>query len=350
MINIRPGRSNKIGMPFAPLLQNVVRAKCLSRLLRLSMIASMYLLCNETQAQVCSVSSTGIVFPNYSPIASAAVSSVGIVTVTCTWPQITPLVNALVCINLTAASPRNLLNGNNKLAYDLWTDPAHATQWGSTTAGTTPLSVMLTKPAGITASATLPFYGQVPGNQTTVPTANNAATPYSVTYTSQASALAGFYILKALPPTCVSLAVSAGVFPLTATDTVINNCTIVATGLTFQTGANGLLHQDLTAQGFLTVICTANDAYTIALSPGASANQTARTMTAALGSDTVKYQLYTDEALSLVWGDGTSGTVTSAGIGTGMPQTLAVFGKVPAQSPTPAPSIYSDIVIATVYF
>jgi spore coat protein U-like protein len=160
----------------------------------------------------------------------------------------------------------------------------------------------------------------------------------------------GFYLLNILPPTCASLTTAAGTFGFTASDTVINNCTIAATGLSFQTGASGLLNQDLTTQGSLTVQCTNNDAYKITLSPGASTVQTARTMVGTAGGATVNYQLYTDSARSLIWGDGTGGTVASTGTGTGNSQTIIIYGKVPAQSPTPRPTTYTDTITATIYF
>jgi spore coat protein U-like protein len=319
-------------------------------LLRILWIVGVCLLGRQAQAQSCSAAATAITFPNYSPIASTAVTSTGVVTVTCTWPAVTLNVNALVCLNLTAPSPRTMTQGASSLGFDLYTDAAHATQWGSSAAGTTPISVTLTKPSGTTLSTTVTFYGQVPGNQVTVPTADNASTVYSVTYGAQTSALVGFYLLNILPPTCASLTTAAGTFGFTASDTVINNCTIAATGLTFQTGASGLLNQDLTTQGSLTVQCTNNDAYKITLSPGASTVQTARTMVGTAGGATVNYQLYTDSARSLIWGDGTGGTVASTGTGTGNSQTIIIYGKVPAQSPTPRPTTYTDTITATIFF
>ena len=336
---------------YAGTLQRVSVAGRLRGWMRFLLLVTACLMCHQAQAQSCSASMTAITFPSYSPIASTAVTSTGTATVTCTWGTLTAA-NALVCLNLTATTPRSLVNGTHKLNYELYTDAARTTQWGATTLGTTPLSVVLSKPLfANTLSTSITFYGRVFGNQQTIPTVGNADTLYSVLYSAETSAVSGFYVpVLQAQPTCASLTTSAGSFPFTATATVINNCTIAAAGLTFQTGTSGLLNQALTTQGSLTIQCTDNDAYKITLSPGASTVQTARTMVGATGGGTVKYQLYTDAGLSLVWGDGTGGTSTSTGTGTGNSQTIVVYGRVPAQSPTPAPSTYTDTITATIYF
>lgn len=314
--------------------------------LRVLVLATAFFLCSQAQAQSCSVSATPITFPNYSPITSTAVTSTGTATVTCNWSGLV-LAKALVCLNLTATTPRNLVSGSNKLSYELYTDTGRTVAWGS---AATALSVVITQPLTPTSSTAVTFYGRVFGNQQTVPTTGNADTLYSVMYSGETSAMVGFTSVLLPTPTCASLTTSAGSFPFTASDTVINNCTIAAAGLTFQTGSSGLLNTDLTTQGSLTIQCTANDAYKITLSPGASNVQTARTMVGATGGGSVKYQLYTDINRTLIWGDGLGGTSTSTGLGTGNTQTIVVYGKVPAQSPTPAPSTYTDTVTATIFF
>lgn len=49
------------------------------------------------------------------------------------------------------------------------------------------------------------------------------------------------------------------------------------------------------------------------------------------------------------WGDGTAGTATVAGTGTGANQVIRMYGLVPAQT-TPSPGEYKDTVMATLYF
>ncbi|GAB3338074.1 hypothetical protein GCM10027565_36630 [Bordetella tumulicola] len=63
----------------------------------------------------------------------------------------------------------------------------------------------------------------------------------------------------------------------------------------------------------------------------------------------MRYQLYTSSARSVIWGDGTSGTAAVTAAGSGLAQTLTIYGSVPAQS-TPTPGTYRDTIIATISF
>lgn len=302
---------------------------------------------HAAQAQSCTTAATNVTFSSVSPISSASVAATGTLSVTCTWPSLTLTGNAQVCLNLNASSPRTLTNGSNALAYNLYTDAAHATPWGSATAGTTPISLTLTKPGSSnTATATATIYGQVSGNQTTVPTVGNSNTVYSQSFMgSVTSQNVGFYALIA--PSCASLTNSSGTFPFSASATVVNNCTISATNLAFATTST--LSSLLSATGALSVQCTNGDAYQIALSSGSSGTLTNRTMKAASGDNVVNYQLYQDASHSVVWGNGTSGSTMKTGLGSGLTQSIPVYGAVPAQT-TPPPGTYSDTITATISF
>ena len=65
-------------------------------------------------------------------------------------------------------------------------------------------------------------------------------------------------------------------------------------------------------------------------------------------SDTVDCELYTAALRSVAWGTNV-GVDTVGGVGDGTDQTLTVYGRVPAQA-TPAPSTYTDSVMATIAF
>ena len=54
---------------------------------------------NRASAQSCSAVASAISFGSVSPISHAAVSATGSVSVTCTWPAITLVPNAQVCLN-----------------------------------------------------------------------------------------------------------------------------------------------------------------------------------------------------------------------------------------------------------
>ncbi len=89
-----------------------------------------------------------------------------------------------------------------------------------------------------------------------------------------------------------------------------------------------------TATGTLTVACTNNDAWSIALSAGGGSGTTLtdRIMTRTGGSEKVHYQLYQNAAMTTPWGDGTAGTSTVAGTGTGLKQSITVYARVPQQT------------------
>ncbi|WP_322086649.1 spore coat U domain-containing protein [Burkholderia sp. BCC1999] len=301
----------------------------------------------HAQAESCTATASTVSFGSVSPISRASVAATGTVSITCTWSAITLTPNVLVCLNLGGTSPRSLVNGTNAMQYDLYLDAAHSVAWGSVYSGTTPASVTLVKPAlGTSASATVTIYGQITSNQPTVPTTGNNTTTYSQTFGGNTTSInAGFYLLGA--PTCASLTTSNGTFPFSATANVINNCNISATNVSF--GTASVLSGALTATGSITAQCTNGDAWKIALNGGGTGSVTARQMQRSGGGGTINYGLYTDAARSIAWGDGTSGSSTVTGVGTGTSQVVTVYGAVPAQT-TPAPGNYSDTITATISF
>jgi spore coat protein U-like protein len=301
----------------------------------------------HAQAETCTASASNVSFGSVSPIALGAVAATGTVSVTCTWSAISLTPSVLVCLNIGATSPRSLANGSSTMLYDLYQDAGHSVTWGSAYSGTTPASVTLVKPAlGTSASTTVTIYGQIAANQPTVPTTGNSSTVYSEAFTGSLTSMnAGFYLLVA--PTCASLTTSNGTFPFTASATVINNCNISATNVSF--GTAGTLSSTLAATGSITAQCTNGDAWKIALNGGGSGNVGARQMQRSGGGGTIGYGLYTNAAHSVPWGDGTGSSSTVTGVGTGTSQVVTVYGAVPAQT-TPAPGSYSDTITATISF
>lgn len=133
--------------------------------------------------------------------------------------------------------------------------------------------------------------------------------------------------------------------------TVQANCTIAADPLTFP--ATGLLTTAVNEETTLNVTCTDTTPYNVGLDAGTAAGSTvanrllAGTAPGNTGT-TVAYQLYQNAGRTTVWGN-TQGTDTVGGTGTGVPQTLTVYGQVPPQD-APAPDTYQSTVTATVYF
>ncbi|MFM0178067.1 spore coat U domain-containing protein [Paraburkholderia aspalathi] len=313
--------------------------------LLLALCALLGVLPQRASAQTCTASPSALSFGNVSPIGLSAVAATGTVSISCTWPAVTLTPSVQVCLNMGGTTPRALTIGANQLQYNLYQDAALSLPWGSTTLGTTPISVTLNKPVtGNTATTSVNFYGQITANQPTVPTTGNASTTYSQTL-SQTSLTYGFFLL--LAPGCAALTTSAGSFGFTASATVVNNCLISATNVAFT--STGVLSSALNASGAITARCTNGDAYQIALSSGLSGSVAARQMQRAGGGGAVNYQLYTDAAHTSAWGDGTAGTTMATGTGSGNAVSITVYGRVPAQT-TPMPGNYSDTITATISF
>jgi hypothetical protein len=116
---------------------------------------------------------------------------------------------------------------------------------------------------------------------------------------------------------------------------------VSASNLNF--GSVGVLRSAVDASSSVTVTCTNALPYTVALDGGLSGatNPTLRVLSQA--SQHVTYGLYRDSPRAQPWGD-SAGTNTAAGTGSGLAQTLTVYGRVPAQN-TPSPGTYSDTTI-----
>jgi spore coat protein U-like protein len=129
-------------------------------------------------------------------------------------------------------------------------------------------------------------------------------------------------------------------------------CTISATGVAFgaynpQSAAND------DATGTVNLACpTAVTAPIVALSKGGASTYSPRRMTS--GAFNLNYNLYTATARTVIWGDGTGGTVTvtlSGGTLSGGTRNFSrsIFGRVPGSQNVGAGS-YSDTITLTVTF
>ncbi|MFO1406079.1 MAG: spore coat protein U domain-containing protein [Steroidobacteraceae bacterium] len=155
----------------------------------------------------------------------------------------------------------------------------------------------------------------------------------------------------------VLLAVAGTAGAATKTDTmqvsatVSKNCVITAAPLNLGTfdGTN-----NLTASADINVRCTTGTTFGVALNTGSSGSYANRTLVN--GTDTLAYNLYTTNAYTTVWGDGTGTTGTRTGTGTGMAaanaQALTVYGRLLASANTGAVNsgTYTDTITATITY
>jgi len=138
------------------------------------------------------------------------------------------------------------------------------------------------------------------------------------------------------------------------TANVLANCSVTANALNFgdYTPADGAK----TGSSTISVRCTKNTGYSVALNGGLTSGGTIaqRLMQHASAADTLQYNLYTTSALTTILGDGTGGSTTSNGTGSGMgtASTITVYGSLPDSTVNQdaAPGAYSDTVTVTVTY
>lgn len=140
----------------------------------------------------------------------------------------------------------------------------------------------------------------------------------------------------------------------TATNTfqsriVIQSHCIVSATNTLDFGTSNLLLANNDQTTTFEVQCTNTTTYSIALNAGTTAGGTTATRKMiSAASATVDYQMFSDPARTLNWGN-TVPTDTVSGTGTGSAIIYTVYGRVPPQV-TPAPNTYTDLVTVTVTY
>ncbi len=157
----------------------------------------------------------------------------------------------------------------------------------------------------------------------------------------------------ALPLVIASVPAQAGTTTTTfaVTATVVNSCVINSAGA-MAFGSYDVNLGAVTDSSVISVNCTKNDTYTIALSYGGTGNAANRIMLNA--GNQLNYNLYTDSGYTKVWNNTCGGPNncdggTGAGPGAGNAQTYTVYGQIPAGQNAVAGS-YSDSITVTVTF
>ena len=141
-------------------------------------------------------------------------------------------------------------------------------------------------------------------------------------------------VLLACVLTCASIATQAA-----------GRCSVSTSGLNFGTyDVFSPLNDDIT--GTINVNCNNKTAYTLSLSSG-SGTFASRSMTS--GTHVLAYNLFLDSTRLTIWGDGSAGTGTVSGTGTGGNTATTVYGRIPARQNAFVGS-YSDVVTVTVTF
>ena len=301
-------------------------------------LALMLLWPARAQAQSCSTSAQNLAFGTIGT-PTAQRDTTADVTVTCSGTAGTAV---RVCLAVSAgtlpstATNRVMLNGLNTVDYDIATTPGGA-NWGNYLLGATGQEVTVTIGNSGNGTTTATMYGRIPSGQ------NKPAGTYTSSLSVQGRLPSGNSPCGNL--TGSSLTPSS----FTASVTLGGTCTIATSPVNFGTVAS--LASGLTATGGLTITCSNSMPYSIALNAGTTTGNTiaARKLSlGGVGAGVVSYQLYQDAGGTLLWGDGTTGSVY-LGTGSGTAQNVPVHARVPSQA-TPASGVYKDTVTATITY
>lgn len=129
--------------------------------------------------------------------------------------------------------------------------------------------------------------------------------------------------------------------------TVLPSCVVTATPLAFGTYTSTA---DSLQTNTLSVTCTVGTTYKVGLNAGqgTGATTTNRKMTGlTVTTSTLNYSLYSNSGRTTNWGNQSSDSVS--GTGTGLPQSLTVYGKIPSGQNVAADT-YNDTITVTVTY
>jgi len=252
----------------------------------------------------CTLSWTALNFGTYTGTLQTSVSTG---TVNCTSGSgYTIGLNAGTGVGATTTTRKMTGPGGATLNYQIFQNSARTVNWGNTT-GTDTVSG-----TGTGSNQTINVYAQV---------------------------LAG----QSLGPGTYTDTISTATTSFTVTAVVQATCSLSAIALAFGTYTGVVLK----AQSTLTINCTNTTAYTIGLNAGTSSGSTvtSRLLTGAGGVE-MGYSLFSDAARTVNWGLTTN---TVAGTGSGVAQTIPVYGQMPAGQPV-KPGTYNDTITATITY
>jgi spore coat protein U-like protein len=139
--------------------------------------------------------------------------------------------------------------------------------------------------------------------------------------------------------------VATGTLPVSAV--ILENCTVLATPMVFTPPQGGTAAVDSTST--ITLACTPNADFDVALNTGVNAVSGARNMKLATGADLLPYEIYQDANHTQIWGS-SAGTNTKAGTAPLGAAVYTAYGRIPANYPSVSAGAYADTVTVTVTF
>lgn len=156
--------------------------------------------------------------------------------------------------------------------------------------------------------------------------------------------MAGTSLIAAIALPLASSDAATATATIAVTATVLSFCTLAAAPLAFGTYSSAAV----TATTTLSVTCTSGTPYNVGLDAGVGTGATVAARKMTFTTSTLTYGLYSDAGHTTVWGN-TIGTNTVTGTGTGLLQSLTVYGQIPGAQFV-APGAYVDTVTATITY
>jgi spore coat protein U-like protein len=269
---------------------------------------------------ICSISASGI---NFGAVTGQATTAAGDLVLRCTGNGAQSYEIALTTGLSGTYGLRQMGNGAERLGYNIYTEASLGTIWGDGTGGSQVVTGKIQMQGNPVVINVVPVRARLP-----VQPAPGPGT-YQDTIVATLRLGAG--------PVQTAFQVTANEAP---------TCTISATDLLF----GDYTQAQLDGQSAIAVTCTHTTPWSVGLNQGTSpgATVTTRKMTGGLGGESLSYGLFQNAARTVNWGN-TVGIDTVQGTGTGEPQNLNVYGRIPA-SQTPGPGGYRDMIIATITF
>jgi spore coat protein U-like protein len=309
-----------------------------------SILIGLFFGAGNAQAQNCTVDATNLNFGAVDVILSEQVDATGTVNIHCSG---TPYQIVRVCLNIgypNASQPgmpaRLALGGNDTLNFQLYTDPSHRQIWGSwQQGGLGGVEVDIPLGAdGMAPSVQKMIYGRVFGGQSLV-----QAERYMASFTGSQTQYSAQYA-NGMP--CAALVAGSKRFAFTLSARVPPKCSLNAGTMDF--GTRTSLSRAIDASTNLGIVCSKNLPYQVSVDGGMSGATDPTRRRMLLGSAFIAYGLYRDAARMQGWGSMIDAD-TLSGIGSGLTQSVPVYGRVYPQN-TPEPGVYTDTVVVTIIY
>jgi spore coat protein U-like protein len=239
-----------------------------------------------------------------------------------------------VCVSI---SNRNMYKGSETLVEQLYSDAARTAVIGTYWANQTGIELVFQLQGNAVGSGAATIYGRIPTGQTSVSPG---------TFSGTVDLGYSWALAYSWNPCTYSFVTGNGGAGLStsAWATIPARCVVNNATLDFGSAIKSL-KSAIDASTTVSITCSKNLPIRVRLGGGLAWNAGRRRMTN--GTAYIEYNLYKDAARSQFWGNTANADDLSA-TGTGVAQTVPVYGRTYTQSSTPKPGAYSDSIVISV--